>query len=143
MNGAPMRPKSFYWIGAIALLWNMFGVLAFLGQAMLGPEVLAEMPEAERALYQNFPAWAMAAYAVAVFAGALGCLLLLLGKALARPLLILSLAGVLVQNYHSYFVADTIAVMGAGVVAFSAVVVLIGVFLILFANSARRHGWIR
>ena len=143
MNAAPNRPKKFYWISAIALVWNAFGILAYLGQIMLSPEMLAEMPEAERALYENVPAWSTAAYATAVHAGAIGCILLLLGKALARPLLIVSLAGVLVQNYHTYFVANAIDVMGGGVVIFSAVVVLISVFLVGFANNAKQHGWIR
>ena len=143
MNAAPNRPKKFYWISAIALVWNAFGILAYVGQVIMSPETLAEMPDAERALYENVPAWSTAAYAIAVHAGAIGCILLLLGKALARPLLIVSLAGVVVQNYHTYFVANTIDVMGGGVVMFSAVVVLISVFLIAFANNAKQHGWIR
>ncbi len=143
MNAAPNRPKKFYWIGAIALVWNAFGILAYVGQVIMSPETLAEMPDAERALYENVPAWSTAAFAIAVHAGAIGCILLLLGKALARSLLIVSLAGVLVQNYHTYFVANAIDVTGGGGVVISAVVVLISVFLIWFANNAKQHGWIR
>ncbi len=143
MNAAPKPPKKFYWISAIALVWNASGILAYVGQVTMSPETLAAMPDAERALYETVPAWSTAAFAIAVHAGAIGCILLLLGKALARPLLILSLACVLAQNYHSYFVANVTDVMGVGAVVFSAVVVLISVFLIAFANNAKQHGWIR
>ncbi len=143
MNAAPNRPKKFYWISAIALVWNASGILAYVGQVTMSPETLAEMPDAERALYEAVPAWSTAAFAIAVHAGAIGCILLLLGKALARPLLVVSLACVLAQNYHTYFVANVTDVMGVGNVVFSAVVVLISVFLIAFANNAKQHGWIR
>jgi hypothetical protein len=68
------------------------------------------LPEVERALYESVPAWATGAFAVAVWGGALGCLLLLLKKKLATPVLILSFIGIVVQMIHSFFIANSIEV---------------------------------
>ncbi len=143
MNAAPNRPKKLYWISAIALVWYASGILAFVGWVTMSPETLAQMPDAERALYETVSVYSTAAFAIAVHAGAIGCILLLLGKALARPLFRVSLMCVLLLYYRLYFVRNVTDVMGVGVVVVSAVVILISVFLIVFANYANRHGWIR
>lgn len=135
-------PALFYWIGAVALLWNIAGIVAYYGQVTMSPETLAQMPEAQRALYENIPVWATSAYAIAVNAGALGCVLLLLRKKLALPVLVLSLAGVLVQMSHAFLMTNSIEVLGIGAVIFPVVIIVIGAYLIWFANGAQKKGWI-
>ena len=141
-NATSRLPAQFYWISGAALLWNISGIYFYIGQVSTSPETLAAMPEAQRALYEDVPVWATSAYAVAVNAGALGCLLLLLRKALALPVLILSLAGVLVQFGHAFFMTDAVAVMGAGTVIFPLIIIGIGCFLIWYANDAKNKGWL-
>jgi len=133
-------PKSFYWIAAVALIWNLLGVGAYLSQVTMSPEALNALPEAERALYENVPAWATAAFAIAVFGGAVGCLLLLLKKALATPVLIASLLGVVVQMYHAFFVANSIEVYGPGGMIMPTMVIVIAVFLVWYSMSAKKRG---
>lgn len=135
-------PKVFYWISGVALVWNLFGIMAYLGQVTMSPEVLAEMPAERRALFENVPAWATAAYAIAVNAGALGCLLLLIRKSLAIPLLAVSLAAVLVQMFHAFFMTNSIEVLGGSSVVFPLVIILIGAYLVWFAMDAKKKGWI-
>ena len=140
LNGGP--PKSFYWIAGIALIWNLMGLGAYVSQVTMSPEVLAAMPDAERTLYESVPAWATAAFAIAVNAGALGCLLLLLKKALSLPVLILSLVGVLVQNFNTFVLMGALSVVGSAGAAASAAVVVVGVYLVWFANDAKAKGWL-
>lgn len=135
-------PKVFYWISAAALLWNISGIAAYIGQVSMSPETLAQMTEAQRALYENVPVWATSAYAIAVNAGALGCLLLLLRKAVALPVLVVSLAAVLVQMGHAFFMTNSIEVLGAGAVVFPLVIIAIGAYLVWYANDARSKGWL-
>ena len=135
-------PKMFYWISGAALLWNITGIAASIGQVTMSQETLVAMPPEQRALYENIPAWATSAYAIAVFAGALGCLLLLLRKAAALPVLILSLLGVFVQMSHAFFMTNSIEVMGASALVFPLVIIVIGIYLIWFANDAKQKGWI-
>ncbi len=69
---------SFWAIGAIALIWNVMGVINLFVQ--MNPDVLTAYRESERAIVEGRPAWATGGFAIAVFGGALGCLLLLLRK---------------------------------------------------------------
>ena len=81
------KPKAGYWIIAvIAFIWNIMGAMAYIRQAYMTDEVKDLLPEAERALYNNTPAWATAAFAFAVFGGLLGSLALLIRKKIANLL---------------------------------------------------------
>ena len=135
-------PKMFYWVSGAALVWNLLGVMAYVGQVTMSPEALNSLPEAQRALYESTPSWATSAFAIAVNAGAIGCLLLVLRKALALPVLLLSLAGVLVQMFHNFFLSDAVEVMGAAAVVGPIFVIVIGIYLVWFAHDAKRKGWI-
>jgi hypothetical protein len=106
-------------------------------------EAFAAMPEAERMLYMNVPVWATAAFAIAVNGGAVGCLLLILRRAWAFPVLVASLLGVIVQMYHSLFVANSIDVYGPGGMIMPIMVLGISAFLVWYAMHARNKGWIK
>ena len=69
---------SFWAIGAVALIWNVMGVINFFMQ--MNPAALADFSETARALVEDRPAWATVAFAISQFGGALGCLVLLLRK---------------------------------------------------------------
>ena len=143
MPGASNKPaKSFYWIAGVALFWNLMGLGAYVSQVTMSPEVLNAMPDADRALYENIPTWATAAFAIAVNAGVLGCLLLLLRKSWALPVLIVSLVGVLIQNFNSFVLMNALSVVGPVGAAASAAVVVIGAYLVWMANDAKGKGWL-
>src|SRR5438034_5122800 len=95
---------SFWIIGAVALIWNVMGVINFFGQ--MNADALAAMPKAQRAIIEGRPAWATGAFAIAVFGGALGSLLLLLRKSAAYYLFIAALLGVIVQLIHTLGILD-------------------------------------
>ncbi len=135
-------PRSFYVISGVALAWNLLGVMAYIMQVTMSQEALNALPDAERMLYENAPSWAIAAFAIAVNGGALGALLLLLRKALAFPVLIASLVGVIVQMYHSLFIANSIEVYGPGGLIMPIMVVVISVFLVWYSRDAKGKGWI-
>lgn len=137
------KPTSgFYWISGVALVWNIFGVLAYIGQVTMSPDVIAQMPDAQRELYENVPVWATGAYAIATNAGVLGCLLLLFRKSLALPVLVISLVAVLVQFFHAYFMTNYLEVMGRAPIVVSAAIIFIGSYLVWFANDAKGKGYI-
>ena len=68
-------PTWFMVVAVLLLVWNLLGVMAYIMQVTMSPETLAALPDAQRQLYENTPAWATAAFAIAVSGGALGCLL--------------------------------------------------------------------
>ena len=129
---------SFWLIGAFMLIWNVLGCLNFFVQ--MNPEMLASYRESERAIIEGRPVWATGAFAIAVFGGAIGCLLLLLRQSTAYYLFITSLLGVIVTMIHT---------LGAGIVfglgEILGVVLMplvVAVFLIWYAKLAERKGWL-
>ena len=52
-------PKWFVATAVVALLWNLLGCFAFVSDLRLSPEDVARLPEAQRALYNSRPGWAV------------------------------------------------------------------------------------
>ena len=137
------KPPVWFWIvSVVALIWNGLGVMAYLGQAYMDDTDLAALPEAEQALYSDVPAWATAAFAIAVWGGLLGCLALLLRKKWAKPVLLLSLIGIVVQMIYNLFISKAMDVYGPGGAIMPILVILIGIFLLWLSKKSIAQGWI-
>jgi hypothetical protein len=134
-------PKWFMIVVAVLLVWNLLGVMAYIMQVTMSPEVLAALPDAQRQIYASTPAWATAAFAIAVNFGALGCVLLLLKRNLAGLFLQFSLAGVLVQMYHAFFMSKSFEVFGPGALVMPVMVVVVAIYLVMLAAKARANRW--
>jgi hypothetical protein len=135
-------PVWFTIVAVLALIWNAFGVMAYIMQVTMTPEALAALPVAEQALYTNLPAWYTGAFAIAVFGGALASLALVLKKGVAYLLFMISFAGILVQMVYSFFLSRALEVYGPGGLAMPVMVLLFGVVLIQLSRSAKIKGWI-
>jgi hypothetical protein len=130
---------SFWMIGAVALIWNVMGVVNFFMQ--MNADTLAAMPESHRAIVAARPAWATAAFAIAVFGGALGCLLLLLRKSAAYYVFIAALLGVIVQMIPYLGMAgSTIGPFEISMIILMPLVM--AAFLIWYSRQAESKGWI-
>jgi hypothetical protein len=148
VEGAEMstsvKPPLWFWVvSAAMLLWNGLGVMAYIVDAGITAEALKALPDAERALRESRPAWATSAFAVAVFGGMVGCLLLLVRSRWALPMLALSLIGVIVQMAHAFLIANSFEVYGPGGLIMPAMVLAGALFLVWFARHARGRGWLR
>ena len=144
MSDSLTKPPVWFWIVAVAaLVWNVFGVLSFIGFATMSAEAIAALPEAEQALFENTPVWSTIAFAVGVFGGVFGSVFLLLKKNLAMIFFIASLLGVIVQFTYWLFMADAVSVYGAQqAYMMPALVTVIAVALIWFTNLAKGKEWI-
>lgn len=142
-NGKVKVPVWYWIVSIVALIWNLMGAMAYLGQAFITDEMKAAMPAEQVALMENTPAWATAAFAFAVWGGVLGCIALLIRKKWAKTVLMVSLLGILIQMGYSYFMTDAVEVYGtAQGVVMPIVLIVIGVGLVVFANSAQKKHWI-
>jgi len=141
MSGSSNKPEISFWIiGIIALIWNILGVVAYLMQAYMTQEELLALPLEEQALYSDIPAWVTAAFAIAVFGGLLGCLLLLLRKKLATFVFIISLIGIIVQMIYNVFMSKAAEVYGPGNMMMPLMVIVIGTFLIWYSKRMQNQG---
>lgn len=136
-------PPKWYMPAAIAgLLWNLLGCAAYLSDVMLSEEAVAAMTPAQQALYAARPSWAVAATAIAVWGGALGCLGLILRKRWAAPVLVASLVGVIVQDIGLFVLTDAGALAGPSVYFLQGLVFVVAVGLVMFARKAAASHWI-
>ncbi len=131
---------SFWAIGAVALIWNVMGGINFLVQ--MNSDALTAYPEAARAIIEGRPAWATGGFAIAVFGGALGCLLLLLRKSVAYYLFIASLLGVIVTMIHTVGIASsTLDFSAFEILMMILMPLVVAAFLIWYAKQAESTGW--
>jgi len=123
---------SFWIISVVTLIFYVMGVINYFVQ--MNPDMLASFPESYRPIIEGRPAWATAAFAIAVFGGSLGCLLLLFRKSAAFYVLLVSLLGVIVTMMHIF-----------GVAGFSSFEVWMGVLMqlviIWYSKLTERKGW--
>ena len=139
MNTSPTWLKV---VVVLALLWNLLGCLAFFMDLRMSPEDVASLPEAQQALYAARPAWAVVATAVAVFGGVLGCIGLLLGRKWAFVVLLLSLIGIIVQDFGLFILADGASLAGPVAVVMQAIVLVIGIALVALSRNGIARGWL-
>ncbi|MDC6405960.1 MULTISPECIES: hypothetical protein [Maribacter] len=138
-----IKPPAWFWIvSVLALLWNLAGAMAYIGQAYMSDEVRAAMTEAERNLYETQPAWVTAAFAIAVWGGTIACIFLLLRKKWAKPLFVISLLGLLGQMSYNFFMSDTFEVYGPNAMIMPIMILVIAIALIVFSNKAIAKKWI-
>ncbi len=138
------KPNTGFWIIAVlALLWNLMGVFQYLTTTLMADTLAEAIPEEQMALMNALPSWYNYVFAVAVFAGTIGCLLLLIRKKLAVPVLGISLLAVLIQMGYWLFATDVMDVMGMTSVIMPLVVIIIAIFLYFYSKGASQKGWLR
>ncbi len=138
------KPSTAFWVlGAVFLLWNLLGLFGYYTQVTMTPETMAaNFTEAQQAWLTGEPVWATAAYATAVMAGVIAAALMLLRKALAFPLFIVSFVAVIVQDFNAFVLSDWKAVWGNSALYLPSVVIIICIVEIWYTRAAKAKGWL-
>ena len=129
---------SFWAIIIFMLIWNVMGCINFFVQ--MNPEMVASYRENEQAIITGRPVWATVAFAIAVFGGALGCLLLLVKKSIAFYFFIASLLGVVVTMVHTLSIGIEFGI--GEVIGIIIAPLMVAVFLIWYSKYVQNKGWI-
>ena len=140
LNG---RPTTNFWIiSGAALVWNLIGIVFYVGQVTISPEALATMTEAHQQFFLATPSWATGAFAIAVNAGALASLFLLLRRAWAVPLFMVSLAAIVVQDIDAFVMRDAFSILGINGIIIPSMVFAIGIALLMYSRAVKARGWL-
>ena len=134
-------PPRWFTLAAIAaLLFQLAGCGIFAMQMAVDPTAL---PLDQRAMWDAAPVWMLVAYAVAVAAGLVGAILLLMKRRLAATLLLISLIAILVQ-FSALLVVPQLRNLTTSDDLFLPFVIIVVAFIIWrFAQRARASGWLR
>jgi hypothetical protein len=133
LNGKPST--SYNIIAGVFLVWNLIGLMFYYQQMTLTPEMMASMGAEIAAFMDATPVWANAGYAIAVNAGVLASIALLLRKSWAFPLFVLSFAGVLVQDFDAFVLRDVVGVWGSSAYYVPMAVIVIGLIELWYSRS--------
>ena len=138
---APGRPWHLWLVGIIGALWSSMGVVSFMLTQMNVEAVMSRFPPQQREYFASFPWWAVAFWGISVFGGVIGCLLLLIKKRLAFPVLLASVIGAIVSNLGGLFLLGGMKVMReTGGLGLTAVPIIFTTLLVSYARAMREKG---
>jgi len=135
MNESQVKPHWSFWIVClVALIWNVMGSINFIMQ--LNPEMLANYPEAAKSVITSRPIWATVTFAMAVFGGTFGVVLLLLKNSMAGYLFIASLVGVITTSIHTFQISAATEILVGSLMS-----LVVAVFLVWYAKLVKLKNW--
>jgi hypothetical protein len=145
MENMKIKTPAWYWITAFFfLLWNVMGVLSFFMHTFISAEDLAALSDPEQALYGSYPMWTTLVFAIAVFAGTLGSVGLVLKKKWSKTAFIISLCAIIPQMIHNVFFTKSMDVYGPGEAATMPIMVVVfGVFLVWYSTRLITKDWLK
>lgn len=136
----PSAP-AWYWLAAVAaLLFELTGAYLFTNSLMLDP---ATLPLDQRAVFEATPQWMTVAWAVAIGAGVIGAVGLLMRRRFAEPLLLISLIAVLLQFSGIFLVRQLRELTPEDHLIVPVVILLLAYAIWQMSKLAKRRGWLR
>ena len=142
---AENRTPAHLWIvGILALCWNAFGCVDYTMTNLKNPAWLAKMTADQIAYMNSLPGWLTAFWAIGVWGGLIGAILLLMRNRYAVWAFGLSFVGAVVGIGYQLFIAKMPESMKAGAMGFMPwVIIIIAALLYWYAMSADKKGLLR
>ncbi len=139
---ATAKPPIWYWlVSLIALIWYGLGVFYYLSQAYNTPYYRSMYSPEQLVVVDKMPAWATAAFAVAVFAGLIGVIGLLLRKNWAKTLLLISVLGIVAQYIYNVFIGKMYELFSVTENVRYFIIPIIAYLLYYIATKIQRKPW--
>ena len=135
-------PWHIWVVGGLGLLWNAGGAWNYVATKLRLEAVIDQMTPEQLAFFDAIPAWATASWAVAVWGAVLGCVLILMRRALAAPILLISFLAMALTSIQNFILADVSMadIMPPGAATFSAIIFVVAALLAWYAAKQRRLG---
>ena len=142
MSNNTNPPNSFWVIAILAILWNIMGLISFVGDMMITPEAIAALPEAQQQMYLTNPLWLKVVYSIATVGGLIGAVGLAMKKSWSVNLFLISMIAVIIQMGYSMLSSNIVEAMGKQAVILPIVVILLAIYFYFYASRAAKRGWI-
>ena len=144
MEGSAKAPVHLWIVGALATLWNAFGAFDYVMTQTRNEAYLANFTDPQRIYFESFPVWMEATWAVGVWGGLVGALLLLARSRHAVTAFALSLAGLAISTVYQYGLASPPEdMMTGGMIAMNLAIWAVAIGLLWYAMRMRRAGVLR
>ena len=144
-TAVPTRtPKHLYVVGVVALLWNAIGAFDYLMTQTRNATYMGAFSPEQLEYFYNFPTWMVAAWALAVWGGVAGAILLLLRRQLAVQVFLVSLAAMVMTMLYSYLLSNGMELFGSPAAhAFNAMIFAVAVGAFVYSVKMKEQGVLR
>ena len=133
-------PWHLWLVGILGLLWGSMGAFDYLMTQTQNESYMSQFTPEQLEFFYGFPTWVVAFWALAVWGGVLGTLLLLLKRHLAVRVLLVSFLAMIVTSIHNFFLSNGLEVMGGAGLLFSVLIFVFALGLWLYARSMAQRG---
>ena len=137
---APSTPKHVLIVAVLAILWNAMGAWNYIATQFRVEAVMSQYSQEQLDYYYGFPSWAIAFWAIAVWFGVAGSILLLLRKKAAEIVFLISFVSMVINSIYAYGMSNGMEIQGTGGFMFTIVIFLIALGLWLYARAMRARG---
>ncbi len=144
MNDRVKTPLHLWIVGALATLWNGFGGFDYVMTQTRNEAYLAQFTDPQRVYFESFPVWMEATWALGVWGGLFGSLLLLARSRYAVAAFGVSLAGLAVSTVYQYVLSSPPEdMMGGGMIALNLAIWAVAIGLLVYALRMRGRSVLR
>lgn len=140
---AQKPPVWFTIVAVLLLLWGLAGCASLYMHFVIGPDMDPNATEWDRQYYASLPMWLNIDYVIAVGAGVIGSIGLLMRAKWAVTLYWISLVAVVIQFGYIFLATDIIAMKGVWTTYFPAFIFAMALFQVWFSGMAKKRGWLR
>jgi hypothetical protein len=138
---AVKTPWHLWLIGIVGLLWNAIGAFDFVMTTSKNETYMSAFASDQLAFFYGLPFWVKVAWAVAVWGGVIGSILLLVRKRQAVMVFLFSFVAALLTTFNNYVLSNGLQVMGDAVsLIFTGVILIIALGLYLYSTAMQRKG---
>lgn len=137
-------PMHLWVVGGLSLLWNGLGCIDYLMTETANRTYMARMPAEQTAYMHALPAWLTGMWAIGVWGGLAGSILLLMRSRHSVVLFALSFIGAVIGLGYQVFLTDMPLSMRAGLMGMMPwVIVIITVSLLWYSWAEKDKGDLR
>lgn len=141
-GNATRIPWHFWVVGIGGLLWSAMGAFDYFMSQTHNEGHLKAFTPAQLEYFYGLPSWVVATWAIGVWGGVVGCLLLVVRKGWAVPVLLASLIGAAITFLYNIVLSEGVEAMGGGAeaIVFPIVILVIAFGLWWYARGMKRKG---
>mgnify|MGYP003977772363 CR=1 FL=1 len=137
-------PWHLWVIGIAGLLWSSMGAFDYLMTQTQNESYMSSFTPEQLSFFHGLPSWIIAAWAIGVWGGVVGAILLLLKKSASEWVFLASMIAVVITTFRNYILSNGIEIMGgASALVFTALIFLIALGLYLYARAMHQKGFLK
>ena len=136
-----LTPWHLWVVGIFAVLWNAMGAFDYLMTETQNEAYMGQFTPEQLEFFYGFPTWVVAFWAIAVWGGVLGAILLLLRKKLAASVFLVSFLAMVVTTVHNFVLSNGLEAIGDPfALFFTGLIFVFALLLYVYARAMTNRG---